>query len=101
VNPQDPDEQLLDDVSRRIGELRERAGLTQAQVAEAVGMTLTNYQRIEAGTQNLTLRTLGKVARALGVGVAEFFVAPERGRPRLGRPVGAGAGSGKRAGRVR
>ena len=51
MDQKDPDERLLDDVGRRIGELRARAGLTQAQLAEAVAMTVTNYQRIEAGTQ--------------------------------------------------
>lgn len=78
----DPDEQLLDDVGRRIAELRARAGLTQAQVAEAVAMTVTNYQRIEAGTQNLTLRTMARIARALGVRVVDLLAPPEEPRAR-------------------
>ena len=63
-----------------------RAGLTQAQVAEAVAMTLTNYQRIEAGTQNLTLRTMAKIARALDVRVADLLVPPEEPRARRKQP---------------
>ncbi len=90
MDQKDPDARLLDDVGRRIGELRERAGLTQAQVAEAVAMSVTNYQRIEAGTQNLTLRTMAKVARALGVGVVELLMPPE-----TRAPVRKGKGSAK------
>jgi ribosome-binding protein aMBF1 (putative translation factor) len=82
VDQKDPDERLLDDVGRRIGELRARAGLTQAQLAEAVAMTVTNYQRIEAGTQNLTLRTMGRIARVLGVQVVDLLTPPEEPRPR-------------------
>jgi transcriptional regulator with XRE-family HTH domain len=40
-------------------------------------MSVTNYQRIEAGTQNLTLRTMAKIARALGVGVVDLLMPPE------------------------
>lgn len=82
MDEKDPDERLLDDVGRRIGELRQRAGLTQAQVAEMTDMTVPNYQRIEAGTQNLTLRTMAKIARALDVHVADLLVAPEGAPPK-------------------
>jgi transcriptional regulator with XRE-family HTH domain len=85
--PEDP-ERLIEDVARRIAELRQRAGKTQAEVAEVVETTVSNYQRIEHGLQNLTLRTMAKIANAIGVSVAEFFVAPpapqtrKRGRPK-------------------
>ena len=82
MDQEDPDERLLDDVGRRTGELRVRAGLTQAQVAEAVAMTVPNYQRIEAGTQNLTLRTMAKIARVLGVRVVDLLLPPEAPRPK-------------------
>jgi len=74
-------------------ELRVATGLTQAQVAEATGSTLSNYQRIEHGLQNITLRTLARIADALGVEPKELFApavslrAP-RGRPRGTRPSG-------------
>jgi HTH-type transcriptional regulator / antitoxin HipB len=81
-------EKLKDHVGRRIAELRERAGLTQADVAETIGTTVSNLQRIEYGTQNVTLETLVKVANALGVKVADFLAEVEgpneqrgRGRP--------------------
>jgi transcriptional regulator with XRE-family HTH domain len=86
VDSKDPDAHLLDSVGRRIEELREQAGITQAEAAERAAMTLTNYQRIEAGMQNLTLRTLGKLARVLGCSVAAFFEVPASPRARPGRP---------------
>jgi transcriptional regulator with XRE-family HTH domain len=89
----DPDAKLLDSVGRRIGELRERAGLTQADVAERAAMSLTNYQRIEAGTQNLTLRTMARIARVLGCEVAAFLEAPKAPRPKPGRPKRKARGS--------
>lgn len=82
----DSDDELLDQVGRRIRELRERALKTQAEIAEATSTTTGNYQRIEAGSQNLTLKTLAKIARAIGVEVADFLVKPETPRPPRGRP---------------
>jgi transcriptional regulator with XRE-family HTH domain len=75
---EDP-EKLRDDIGRRIAELRQREGLTQADVAESIGTTVPNYQRIEYGTQNLTIETMTKIANAIGCKVAEFF-APMKGR---------------------
>jgi transcriptional regulator with XRE-family HTH domain len=103
VEEKDPEERLLDDVGRRIGELRQRAGLTQARIAEGLGMTVTNYQRIEAGTQNLTLRTMGRIARMLGVKVADLLVPPEdsRAKPKRARPATRDAASLPGTGRLR
>jgi transcriptional regulator with XRE-family HTH domain len=82
--------QVVDHVARRIGELRTEVGLTQADVAERLGMTLTNYQRIEHGLQNLTLKMMVRVANAIGAKTAELF-APmakphkrQKGRPKKG-----------------
>ncbi len=81
-------EKLKDHVGRRITELREDGGYTQADVAERLSTTVPNYQRVEYGVQNVTLETLAKIAKALGVSVADFF-APlnrPRKRKRVGRP---------------
>lgn len=66
-------EDVIQHVGRRIAELRERAGLTQANVAERLETTIPNYQRIEHGTQNVTIRTMIKIAGILGVKTGEFF----------------------------
>jgi transcriptional regulator with XRE-family HTH domain len=68
-----------------MAELRERAGLTQAEVAERIGTTVSNYQRIEHGLQNVTLETMARVANAIGVAMVEFFGPPREQRPRRTR----------------
>ena len=80
------DEALLDAVGRRIGELRQRVGLTQAEVAERFGTTISNYQRIEHGLQNLTLITMAKIARVLSVEVGSLLERPRSKRRGPGRP---------------
>ena len=54
-------------VGRRLGALRAERGLKQQQVADRLEGALKNLQRIEGGRQNLTLRTIFRVTRALGV----------------------------------
>ena len=39
--------------------------MTQGQLAKAVGTTQSVISRIEAGKQNLTIRTLAKIAATL------------------------------------
>lgn len=50
---------------------REDEGLTQAQVAERLGITQQAYQKLERTGGNPSVKTLAKVARALG---REFMV---------------------------
>jgi transcriptional regulator with XRE-family HTH domain len=61
---EDPDK-VIERVGRRIAELREDAGLTQADVAKRLDTALTNLQRMEHGLQNLTIRTMVKLAGPL------------------------------------
>lgn len=82
---QDP-EQVIKDVGRKLAELRSRAGLTQEQFAEQLGMAPNNLQRIELGMQNLTMRTLVRLANAMGIPVAHLFRAPRSRRVTTGRP---------------
>ena len=48
-----------------LAEAREQAGLTQAQLARIVHTRQSNISRIEQGAQNVTLRTLERIAQAL------------------------------------
>jgi transcriptional regulator with XRE-family HTH domain len=89
MEPQaDPEtaEGVTRDVGLRIREIRQGRGLTQEQAAERVGLSLKGYQFIERGVQNLTIRTLVKVATALGVRTADLFAAPASREVRKGRP---------------
>jgi transcriptional regulator with XRE-family HTH domain len=80
-------ERFLDAVGRRISELRERAGLSQAEVAEKLGTTVSNYQRIEHGLQNTTLAMVLKISHIIGVEPIEILAPPKsRRRRRRGRP---------------
>ena len=49
----------------QIAQARERARLTQHQLAKAIGTTQSVISRIERADQNLTLETLSKIANAL------------------------------------
>ena len=56
-------------IAHKIGVAREDAGLTQAELAEKLGMDQASVSRIESGARNMTLETLGKVAKVLGLKV--------------------------------
>jgi DNA-binding XRE family transcriptional regulator len=55
-----------------IRKLREAKGLTQDQLATAVGMMRSNISRIEAAKHRPTLETLEKIAKGLRVSVADL-----------------------------
>ena len=75
MEPLDADE-IIRDVGRRVAELRAARSLTQAQLAERADVSLKYLQRVEAGGENLTIRSLVKLASLLGVGVRELFDSP-------------------------
>lgn len=80
-------EEVIRRIGLRIAELRAEAGLTQAHVAEELSMTVSNYQRIEHGFQNLTIQTIVRIAGVLGVPSTELWVKPAlKSRARRGRP---------------
>jgi ribosome-binding protein aMBF1 (putative translation factor) len=53
------------DIAVQIIELRERHGLTQAELAERCGMDQADISRIERGSTSPTARTLRRIAEAL------------------------------------
>lgn len=57
----------------RIKEYRARAGLTQEQLANAVGVRRETIVFLEAGRYNPSLRLAVDIARALGGTVEEIF----------------------------
>jgi transcriptional regulator with XRE-family HTH domain len=77
--------------------LRKAAGLSQEQLAEAVGMSHSNVGRIERGLVPLSEEHLPAFAAALGVRPADIFAPPDeivRRRPKTTRLVGyVGAGA--------
>ncbi len=73
-------------VARRVAELRRARGLTQEHVATQLELALKNYQRVERGRQNLTLRTIVNIARVLGVAPEALMVTPRDATVHVGRP---------------
>lgn len=68
-----------DEVARKIFELRTKAGLTQAQLAKAIGTTASVICRLEdADYQGHSLAMLRRVAAALNQRVEIRFVAIRR-----------------------
>ena len=72
---EDP-EQLLKQVGQRIAELRRGLGLTQKALAERLGISAPYMSQMEHGSENLTLRTMVKLAAALGVRTADLLEPP-------------------------
>jgi len=77
---------LAQQVGRRVAELRSEIGLTQAELAEHMEVSVRYLQSIEAGTENLTLETIAKLATILGAKPAALFEPPVTKKPRPGRP---------------
>lgn len=75
VAPDALGEQEVRALAGRLRALRLARGLTQWAIAER-GLSYKYYQRIESGRVNVTIRTLARVARALGVSVPELFRSP-------------------------
>jgi transcriptional regulator with XRE-family HTH domain len=61
----------------KLKELRESAGLSQAELASKVGVTQGFISHIELGIREPTLRLARKLAAALGVSVADLLDEPQ------------------------
>lgn len=77
---------VLRDLGLRLAELRAARGLTQAALAEEVGVSLRYVQAIEGGRQNLKVLSLSRFADALGTSMAELFSNPKTRKRGPGRP---------------
>jgi transcriptional regulator with XRE-family HTH domain len=73
---------MVEDVRRMVGHnvrrLRIAAGISQAKLAERLGVDRAYVSGLELGRRNPTIVTLWHVAKALGVKLRAFF--DERGR---------------------
>jgi transcriptional regulator with XRE-family HTH domain len=81
----------------RLKELREAAGLTQAQLAERAGLHRQGIVKLERGEREPAWGTVLALVEALGVSCDEFRQPPTRshdtrpGRPRKAPTEGAAA----------
>jgi transcriptional regulator with XRE-family HTH domain len=64
-------------VGRRIRELRKAKGLSLAQLAERADLNDKHLGLVERGDENLTLKSIRKIAAALDVPFADLFPADQ------------------------
>lgn len=67
------DKELLRVIGENVKKCREKANLTQAELAEKVGIGTASVSRIERGEKRMKLETLRAVAEALDISVGLLF----------------------------
>ncbi len=68
----------------RLRELREAAGLSQAELATRVGVTGSQINKLETNVNQPMLSTALALAEALSVAITEFLPVEPKRRPRKG-----------------
>ncbi|HZO61566.1 MAG TPA: XRE family transcriptional regulator [Gaiellaceae bacterium] len=76
-------EAVLSEVGPRLKRVRERRGLTLAELATATGISKSTLSRLENGRRKPSLELLLPVAQAFRVPLDELVGAPETGDPRI------------------
>ena len=79
-------EKTLENIGRRVAELRLKLGLTQDALAEKAGVTGGYIRKIEGGWKDLRVSTLCKIADMLGCRLKDLFTTPTLKKPSSGRP---------------
>ena len=64
---------LAEQLPKRVIELRKAAGLTQAEIAENIGIKLARYGHYERGFRRFPVEILPKLAEALGCSEADLL----------------------------
>jgi len=68
-------------IGYQISQKRRECGLTQAELARRAGLPQPNLSNIEKGRQDITVSTLIRIARTLGLPPANFFEEPNPPEP--------------------
>lgn len=63
----------MTDLVHNVRALRQEAGLSQAELADRVGVSQTWISRLELGQGNPTLSTLNRLAEAFDVRIADLL----------------------------
>lgn len=74
-------------VGARISLLRANRGMSQAMLAERIGVTFQQVRKYERGASRVGASRLAQIAAVLGVSVGELFESPGAGSPGLNSPV--------------
>lgn len=74
------DQAMMEIVGSWLAQARKKAGLTQKQLADRVGVPQSQISRIEKNPDRTTVRTMKRIAAALGVEVGELLSFADRRR---------------------
>jgi transcriptional regulator with XRE-family HTH domain len=72
-------------IGRELKDTRQALGLTQAEVAERLGVSASYVSAVEAGRHNLTLGQLANIANAMRLGIDISFIRSDGTPVRLER----------------
>lgn len=61
-------------LSRRVKKIRLAQGVSQTDMAKAIGVSQTNLSNMEAGRTAITVQNLFKIQKVLGCKMRDFFV---------------------------
>lgn len=74
---------VVQQVVRKLRELREELGLSLADMEERTGMTRANLSRLENEARNVEVRTLERYARGLGCRIEINLISSPTAEPAL------------------
>ncbi|MFG6443319.1 helix-turn-helix transcriptional regulator [Roseateles sp. LKC17W] len=75
-------------MGERIAQMRKARGLTQTDLAQALGVTQQTVQAYEAGSRRIPVSALPTVARTLSVSLMELFGEEQQGKAARGTAGG-------------
>jgi transcriptional regulator with XRE-family HTH domain len=79
-------DKIIENIGRRVAEIRLKLGLTQDALAEKAGVTGGYIRQIEGGWKNMRVDTLCKIADVLECQTRDLFEIPTMKKPTSGRP---------------
>lgn len=80
------------DIGHRIKSLRRSAGLSQANLGSALGVTFQQVQKYESGRSRIAADKLHQIAQTMGVDISYFYeTKPEGGPPDRATPTASAA----------
>jgi transcriptional regulator with XRE-family HTH domain len=65
----------------RLREVRRKSGVSQEKLGDLAGLDRTYVSSVERGRNNISLLNIAKLAKALGVPIAELFPPGESDQP--------------------
>jgi transcriptional regulator with XRE-family HTH domain len=74
-------------VGARISMLRVNRGMSQAMLAERIGVTFQQVRKYERGADRVGASRLSQIASVLGVSVGELFESSGAGSPGVNSPI--------------